>query len=207
MKLVHKVMDFTLREVDDTRRSFWAVASTGKVDRQGDLVEPSGWHLENFLKNPVIPWAHDYSRPPVARALEVKVEDGRLLFLAQFAPAEDYAFADTVFRLYRGGFLRAFSVGFLPLESELMQTRQKGRLVTGTRYLEQELYEISCVTLPANPEALSILALGDNPQPFAVKTAPAPSPAHRRAAPPEPAGALVDRIILRRLARLARRAS
>ncbi len=207
MKLVHKVMDFTLREVDESRRSFWAVASTGEVDRQGDLVEPSGWHLENFLKNPVIPWAHDYSRPPVARALEVKVEEGRLLFLAQFAPAEDYAFADTVFRLYRGGFLRAFSVGFLALESELLQTRQKGRLVTGTRYLEQELYEISCVTLPANPEALSILALVDNPQPFAVKTAPSPSPAHRRAAPLEPAGALVDRIILRRLARLARRAS
>ncbi|MCB2225711.1 MAG: HK97 family phage prohead protease [Desulfarculaceae bacterium] len=168
MKLVHKVMDFEVSRADEDKRTFWAVASSPTVDRQGDLVEPTGWDFANFLKNPVIPWAHDYASPPVARALAVKVENGRLLFKAQFPTAEEYAFADTIYRLYKGGYLRAFSVGFAPLESEVATHRLNGRALTGTRYLRQELYEISCVTLPANPEAL--VALG-------IKGRSTPSPA------------------------------
>ena len=158
MKLIHKVMNFELERVDQNERSFWAVASTGGMDRQGDEIEPLGWDLENCLKNPVIAWAHDYSRPPVAKALEVRPANEGLLFKAQFARPEEYAFADTVFKLYLGGFLKAFSVGFSPLASEIAVRQLDGKTITGTRYLKQELYEISCVTLPANPDAL--VALG-----------------------------------------------
>ncbi|MCF8033868.1 MAG: HK97 family phage prohead protease [Desulfarculaceae bacterium] len=175
MKLVHKVMDFEVNRADEDNRTFWAVASSPTVDRQGDLVEPDGWDFANFLRNPVIPWAHDYASPPVARALAVKVENGRLLFKAQFPTAEEYAFADTIYRLYKGGYLRAFSVGFAPLESEVATHRVSGRALTGTRYLRQELYEISCVTLPANPEAL--VALG-------LPAASTPSPEQTPGAPP-----------------------
>ncbi len=181
MKLVHKVMDFEVNRADEDNRTFWAVASSPTVDRQGDLVEPDGWDFANFLKNPVIPWAHDYASPPVARALAVKVENGRLLFKAQFPTAEEYAFADTIYRLYKGGYLRAFSVGFAPLESEVATHRVNGRSLTGTRYLRQELYEISCVTLPANPEALVALGLtGLRPH---AKAGLTPSPEQAPGAP------------------------
>ena len=159
MKLVQKVMDFEVSQVDDSARTFWAVASTGSLDRQGDIIEASGWHLSNFLKNPVIPWAHDYAAPPVAKALEVRVQGSSLLFQAQFPTAEEYAFGDTIYKLYRGGYLRAFSVGFAPIESQVVVNQVDGRSLTGNHYLKQELYEISCVTLPANPQALSQLAL------------------------------------------------
>ncbi|MFH1057807.1 MAG: HK97 family phage prohead protease [Pseudomonadota bacterium] len=178
MQLVHKILDFAVEQVDDAARTFWAVASTGQVDRQGDLIEASGWDFANFLKNPVIPWAHDYAAPPVAKALAVKVESGRLLFQAQFPTAAEYAFADTIYQLYRGGYLRAFSVGFAPQESEVVVHQVGGRALTGTRYLRQELYEISCVTLPANPQALAQMAL---------KAIPA-GPAQPFAIPPQPAG-------------------
>jgi len=161
MKLVHKVMDFDIGRVDEDERTFWAVASTDQVDRQGDSIDPAGWLLNNFLKNPVIPWAHDYNRPPVAKALLVKVQGGSLVFQAQFPRPEEYAFADTIFKLYRGGYLRAFSVGFSPLDSQVATHEINGKLVTGTRFLKQELYEISCVTLPANPEALVALGLAN----------------------------------------------
>ncbi|BEQ16782.1 HK97 family phage prohead protease [Desulfoferula mesophila] len=183
MKLVHKVMDFEVGQADEAARTFWAVASSPTVDRQGDLIEPAGWDFANFLKNPVIPWSHDYASPPVARALAVKVENGRLLFKAQFPTAEEYAFADTIYRLYKGGYLRAFSVGFAPLESEAATHKLGGRTISGTRYTRQELYEISCVTLPANPEALVALGLGGprpNPSPAAPFT---PSPARTPGAP------------------------
>lgn len=192
MKLMHKLMNFEVGQVDEAARTFWAVASTEGVDRQGDLIVAEGWDLSNFLKNPVIPWAHDYSRPPVAKALEVKVDQGRLLFKAQFPPPADYAFADTVFRLYRGGFLRAFSVGFSPQESEVVTHDLGGRKVTGTRYLKQELYEISCVTLPANPQALLAAGLL-NPRPCPAGPIPPGQEAVVRA--------LLDRLILSRLRR------
>lgn len=158
MNLIHKVWDFEVGQVDEAARTFWAVASSEQVDRQGDVICAEGWDFANFLKNPVIPWCHDYASPPVARARELKVEAGRLWFLAQFPTAEEYAFADTIYRLYRGGYLTAFSVGFAPIESEVATHQVAGRVLTGTKYLKQELYEISCVTLPANPEALAALA-------------------------------------------------
>jgi HK97 family phage prohead protease len=187
ISLVHKVLDFAVSQADDSARTFWAVASTGDVDRQGDLIEAAGWDLANFRANPVIPWAHDYAAPPVAKALQVKAEDGRLVFQAQFPTVEEYPFADTIYKLYRGGYLRAFSVGFAPLESEVVTNTVGGRAVTGTRYLRQELYEISCVTLPANPQALVGLSL-DGPQnlgltlkdlhPIPLAEGRSPSPAH-----------------------------
>ncbi len=199
MKLIHKVLDFKLDQVNDEARTFWAVASTEAPDRQGDVIRAAGWDLTNFQKNPVIAWAHDYSQPPVAKALEVKVEDGRLLFKAQFPGPEEYAFADTVFRLYRGGYLRAFSVGFTPIQSEVVHHRINGRSLTGTRYLRQELYEISCVTLPANPQALVAAGLNRlEPEPHASPAGP-PSPAFQAAVQKALAGGLVDRLVLSRL--------
>ncbi|MGD8561228.1 MAG: HK97 family phage prohead protease [Desulfarculaceae bacterium] len=198
MKLVHKLINFSVSQVDDQARTFWAVASTGGVDRQGDEIIAQGWELDNFLQNPVIPWAHDYERPPVAKALEVRVDGDRLLFQAQFPGAEEYAFADTIFRLYRGGYLSAFSVGFAPLESEVVTNIVNGRTLTGTRYLRQELYEISCVTLPANPQALVALSAAPRPlpNPMPVKK---PQPAGLGAVRQALLGTGLDRLIISRL--------
>nr|WP_282599866.1 HK97 family phage prohead protease [Paenibacillus dendritiformis] len=54
---------------------------------------------------------------------------------------------DTVYELYKGGFMKATSVGFPVKEFE---PRQGG----GTLYKKQELLELSAVPVPANPEAL-----------------------------------------------------
>lgn len=147
MKRVLKVLNFEIKEAAESDRAFWAVASTEGADRAGDIVRADGWVLDSFMKNPVIPWAHDYDLPPVAKALEVKIVDTALWVKVQFAEPEAYAFADTIYQLYRDGFLHAFSVGFSPIESKPLPTG-------GTEYLKQELYEISCVTVPANPAAL-----------------------------------------------------
>lgn len=191
MKLVHKTLDCQLGQLDDQTRTFWAVASTDQVDRQGDSIDAAGWDFANFLNNPVIAWAHDYNQPPVAKALELRVENGRLLFLAQFPTAEEYPFADTVWRLYKGGYMRAFSVGFAPLQSRVESRVIDGRAVAGNHYLKQELYEISCVTLPANPEALATLG--------GLARQPLPTP--RGAAGNAPIGGLIDRLVTTSLAR------
>lgn len=142
-----QTISFKLGNFDDENRTFQAIGSTPMVDRQGDSIEQSGWVLDNFIKNPVVPWAHCYNELPVARAIEVGVQDGNLVFTYQAPPEGMYPFADTVYQMYRHQFMFAFSVGFIPLEYE-------GNWEDGYNFTKCELLEISAVPVPANAGAL-----------------------------------------------------
>ncbi len=126
------------------------VASTGEVDRHGDVVSPDGWHLEGYRRNPVILWAHDYRRPAIGRAQAVWQDERALLARLEFAPTE---FAQNIASLYRQGYQRGVSVGFRPLRFEERRDARSGAFL-GIRFLEQELLEISAVPVPANDGAL-----------------------------------------------------
>jgi HK97 family phage prohead protease len=134
---------------ESEERAIIFTISTGVVDRDNDTINPTGWKLDNYLKNPVVLWAHDYDGLPVARALAVWVEGGRLKSRAQFTPRDLYPFGYMVYQLYREGYLRAVSVGFNPLKWQFNEERK-----FGVDFMEQELLEYSCVPVPANPEAL-----------------------------------------------------
>jgi HK97 family phage prohead protease len=123
------------------------VISTGAVDRDNDTINPKGWELQAYLQNPVVLWAHDYKALPVGRAVAVAASDGKLVSDCEFATHE---FAETVYQLVKGGFLKAASVGFKPRKYTINDQRQ------GLDYAEQELMEWSIVPVPANPEALSL---------------------------------------------------
>ncbi len=122
--------------------------STESVDRDRDVIVVEGWDLEAYLKNPVVLWAHSYGMPPVARAESIEKKGKALRAVAEFAEAEDFAFADTVYRLIRAGFIQATSVGFRPIKWSYNEDRR------GYDIEEQELLEFSIVPVPANPEAL-----------------------------------------------------
>jgi hypothetical protein len=78
-----------------------------------------------------------------------------LIQRVQFATKEQYAFADTIFNLYRGKFLNAVSVGFIPLEQPEPILDADGRSTGGYEFTSQELLELSAVPIPANPEAVA----------------------------------------------------
>jgi HK97 family phage prohead protease len=124
---------------DEERILEAATASTGDEDRDEEFINPSGWDLENFKRNPVLQWAHDYTKPPIGKVLDIKVVDDKLIFKPQFAKT---TFATEIWELFKGGFLNAFSVGFKAQEKE------------GNKFLKQELLEISAVPVPSNPNAL-----------------------------------------------------
>lgn len=149
-------------------RTLLITGSTESVDRDGDVIECSGWRLENYLKNPVVLWAHDYSRPPVAMAKQVFVDQRakKLSFKLYFpridelgspgAPPSDHAlFVDTLYNMYRASMLNASSVGFRGLKSAPREDdADKPMWARGVRFTEQELVELSLVPVPANAEAL-----------------------------------------------------
>lgn len=139
-----------LRSVDEKARTIEFVASTEAVDRYGDVIRVAGWKLQNYLKNPVFLWGHRSGEPPIGKCVDLKIESNppALVQTIEFASAATYPFADTVFQLYREGFMRAVSVGFMPLE---MAPIPDG----GMEFLSQELLELSAVPIPANQEALA----------------------------------------------------
>ena len=135
------------------------VASEESPDRHGDVIEVGGWELENFRKNPVLMFTHDYSIAPLGLVPKIWVEGKQLLNVVDW-DAED-EFARFIKGKYERGFMRAQSVGFRPIEFEPIEKDKNkdddddGLFFFGPkRFKKQELVEISLVPRPMHPHAL-----------------------------------------------------
>ena len=147
---------FKVRQHEDTGHTI-VTASTPDVDRYGDIVE-APWRLEHFRANPVIPWGHDYSVPPVGRAVDVEIRDGQLEATIEWDSGDHNPLGTLVAAQFAKGMLSTVSVGFYPGESVQRASLQKDDPRHGQRgmvHRDNELLEISAVTIPANPKALA----------------------------------------------------
>lgn len=125
------------------------VGSTDTRDRMDEVISMDGWDLKNWKKNPVILAGHDYTAPAIGRG-KVKKSDGKLMFKVEFPEEGVYPLADIYRKLYKGGFMKASSVGFLPTE----WSNGNGEKEPYRTYTKQELLELSLVAVPANPDAV-----------------------------------------------------
>src|SRR6266699_5413832 len=129
------------------------ISSDETLDRYGEIIQASGWKLSSYNRNPVFQNAHQYGDVifTLGKALVTEVRAGKLYQRIQFA-TDVNPMARIAHGLYRGKFLSAVSVGFIPLRWE------NGTQETAFRrkYLEQELLEVSAVAIPANPNALAL---------------------------------------------------
>ena len=128
-------------------------ASDATLDRYEEIIDPAGWQLDSYLKNPVIQNAHNYGDiiHTIGRAEKTWVEGGALNQVWRFA-ANENPMAKIARDLYRGGFLNASSVGFIPLDWENGTSQTDYR----RKYTKSELLEVSAVGIPANPAALAL---------------------------------------------------
>ena len=141
-------------------RAFNVTITTTVTDRDGDIVEAKGAKLANFRKNPVVLMAHDYRGLPIARAENLEKTDDYIKSKVIFPPEGDYPLADTVYRLYKGKFMRAWSIGFIPIKTEdIVDEDEKNNTEIlrrkGRRIKSWELLEFSGCSVPSNPEALN----------------------------------------------------
>jgi len=136
---------FTFKSVDDEEMIVrGVVGSDDSLDRHGDKINPKGWVLDNFKKNPVIMLNHNYSQFPIGKAISVKRKDNQLVFDIQFSKTLELA--KQAYGLVKEGIMKAWSVGFMVLEWAK----------AGSDYTieKMELLELSLVGIPANPNAL-----------------------------------------------------
>lgn len=138
--------------VEGETRTKRFIFSDATIDHAGDSIDPKGWDLGVFNANPVALWAHDSFSPPIGRASNVGVRSKKLSGDIEFATADVSEFADSIYRLVDGGFLKAVSVGFKPKKWAF--TNDKDRPY-GIDFQEQILLEISVCSVPCNPAALS----------------------------------------------------
>src|SRR5213080_1618993 len=99
-------------------------SSDQTLDRYQEIITVAGWKLDNYRRNPVVQNAHSYwsLADTIGKALitEVRTPSTASPFLfqrIQFA-VEENPMAKVAYGLYKGGFLKAVSVGFIPLAWE-----------------------------------------------------------------------------------------
>lgn len=148
---------FKAVRIDEARRAVQAVMSTGSVDLYGEVIEPSAFaeHLPKFMSNPVLLADHDPTQQ-IGHWENVKVTPDGLVGTAIFA--ENVAKAEEKWQLYRSGHAKAFSVGFIVLDSEHRTLKIDGESKAVRVFTKVRLLECSAVSIPANPDALVIAA-------------------------------------------------
>jgi len=145
-------MPIEIKTIDKEVGTLYAIFSTQDVDRHGDVVFQNGWDLINYKDNPVILNSHNHgdATEVIGKASDVKVEKNKLQGKITFAINENPK-AKVIFDLYAGGFLNAFSVGFIPKK---FKENKDGTVNFGV-IEEAELLEVSAVSVPANARALA----------------------------------------------------
>jgi Escherichia/Staphylococcus phage prohead protease len=148
----HASPGLTLK-VDPAQMIVRAVISTSTPDRAGDIVVPTGLrNADEYLRNPVVLWAHQRSLPPIGTCERLTIQPDRIIAETKFTASSP--FARDVFTLYAEGVLRGWSVGFIPVQANPIASRRSRP--GGTCYPEWDLLEYSAVPVPENPQALTL---------------------------------------------------
>ena len=137
-----------------------AMVSTPDVDSYGDIVEPLGGRFERFRKNPMVPWSHNYELPPVAVSEWEEASEDGIRAQARFL-IDKVEMAAQVFQLYASHVMRAWSIGFMPVKGAWEEIKGENESPTGgIRFIEWDMLEYSPVVIPANENALTLMAKG-----------------------------------------------
>ena len=152
-----KVAAFKVSDIDSEERTVTAIISSDAIDRDDEVLLPKGADIEQFEKNPVVLWSHNSSLPPIGKAIWIERKGKKIVAKVKFAETE---LAEEIWQLFKGGFLKAFSVGFQPKSPGRAPTpaeiKKRPELASVRRIFDDwEMLEFSAVAVPANPEALA----------------------------------------------------
>jgi HK97 family phage prohead protease len=150
-KIFNLTSTFKTHTEKDGSASIRGMASTSDFDRAGDSISPDAWNksggLNNFKKNPIILFNHNYDRP-IGRATGLDVTDKGLELEAKISKSAP----DGVCDLVKDGVLGAFSVGFRVKDADYIEETD------GLMIKDAELFEVSVVSVPCNQAATFSLA-------------------------------------------------
>jgi HK97 family phage prohead protease len=142
--------------VTKTEKGGRVLITTAGTDRDSDRVMPQGAQIENYQKNPVVMWGHSYANPSdvIGRTTNLEVTPDGIFADFELRPAvNDQDPQNIVLLLWEGGWIKAASIGFNPLQ-------WKDNQFGGKDINSWELLEWSLVPIPANQAALRLAVKG-----------------------------------------------
>lgn len=150
-QILFETTDMQMKAAEDTPTAEF-IASKEVVDRDGEILKVNGIDIKNYKRNPVVLYAHRRDDYPIGKATKIiKTRDGELKIKVLFATEENED-AMKVYRLIKGGFLNAVSIGFRPTEPP--EYPKDGKIFRV--FPKTELLELSIVPVPANQDALAL---------------------------------------------------
>ncbi len=129
------------------------VLSDMTLDRDMERMDPTGWDLKEYRKNPLVMWAHERWIPAIGiikNLKKPKEESGQLTGTVVFDESGTDPLSLMIASKVRAGILTKGSVGFRVKMIEILEDQRDGtRLI----HRKQELREFSIVNIPSNPSA------------------------------------------------------
>lgn len=147
MNVSFNVFDIKAVNIDGTPYfTFKGYGSTfDNMDLDGDVACKGCFTKSLKEHKPALLWQHD-QRQPIG-VFDVVREDEKGLYIEARLPMEDTLVSGRVIPQIKAGSITSMSIGFNTVDSKFDTTK-------GCNYLlELKLWEISLVTIPANPQA------------------------------------------------------
>lgn len=148
--------------VEDRTVEAWV--TTSDLDRDGEIVESRAFeeHIEAFNANPMFLWMHNPHAAPLGKVAQLDLHDDKIGALIEFRDSDERVGSDgpspnAALQMYADQTLTSFSIGFRVHEYKAGHKREDGTREP-SRITKAELYEVSAVTVPANPKARVKLA-------------------------------------------------
>lgn len=164
MKII-KRFDSSIDIIEGEPRCITARISTAAMDRDGEVVVPTGCNSKEFEAAPSVFFQHDFfSGMPIGKCVELRREEGAIIAKTEFAsrpddyPVEKEWLPDTLLSLYKQGVMKGWSIGFSEIESRQATDADRARYGKSCKriFSKWNLLEYSAVSMPSNQEALTV---------------------------------------------------
>src|SRR5581483_5974503 len=145
------------------------IASDQSIDNFHEVIRADGWRFHHFARNAPFVDSHDYAtiEKCVGKVIDFEVRQGRLIETVQWATdVPENKLAQLGWKMTEAGYLKAVSVGFLPVRTltpssgdawreQLRELSLPADAPVRAIYTEQEQLELSACIVGANANALA----------------------------------------------------
>ena len=158
---IQQTFDATFINDSEKTTKFTAVITTLSIDRDNEVVIPSGMNSKEYEANPTLLFSHDPTKP-IGLMTGMRRKENSIEADFELAPRPKSHvgewFPDTVGSLMKFGALRGISVGYAPISGGMRNATKADVVKYGESvkriYSKWKLLEVSVVSIPANQDSL-----------------------------------------------------
>lgn len=153
-----------IKSINAKKRQVTHLISNDSVDRAGDIIDPQGWTLENYKRNPIVLLNHSYDvRDIIGKSVAIDTSKEGLYSTTEFG---QHMVGEEAFLLVQAGLAKAWSVGFAPVKGHTMVRGASDEIECpvcmalkpknswATHFTAADLLEYSLVAIPMNQDVV-----------------------------------------------------